>query len=338
MHLVALVPSADHVCCRYRLSAFGPYFEAAGHTLRLQPLPRTPWDWLQLKDELADADLVIVQRRLLNPWQLFLLRRAARRICFDYDDAVFLRDSYARKGQTSVRRRRRFAAIVGAAELIVAGNAFLRDYALFWTRSDRVAVIPTCVDPSHYPVANHDRSGEGVELVWIGSASTLNGLEMSRPLLETLGRRWPGLCLKLICDQFVQFDHLPVLPRAWSKEAEAAEVASADIGLSWLPDDLWSRGKCGLKVLQYMAAALPVVANPVGVQATMIEHGRTGFLAETPEEWLEYVGRLMHDPDLRRQLGQAGRRRVEERYSVAVGARLWLAQLARLEQPVRQAG
>lgn len=336
MQLTALVPSADHVCCRYRLAAFRPFLEAAGHSLRLLPLPRNPWDWMQLKQELTFADLVIVQRRLLNPWQLFLLRRAARPICFDYDDAVFLRDSYARKGQSSRRRRRRFAAIVGAAELVIAGNSFLRDQALFWTRSDRIAVIPTCVDTTGYPVAAHERAGGGVEMVWIGSSSTLNGLQAITPLLELLGRRWPGLHLKLICDRFLRFENLPVVPRQWFEATETAELAASDIGISWLPDDLWSRGKCGLKVLQYMAAGLPVIANPVGVQATMIEHGVTGFLAETPEEWVEAVGRLLHDPDLRRRMGQAARLRVEERFSVAVGVRQWLAQLERLNQRQKQ--
>src|SRR5205823_6161821 len=165
-----------------------------------------------------------------------------------------------------------------------------------------------------YQLAKHERSGSGVELAWIGSASTLNGLQLIRPLLESLGRRWPGLQLKLICDQFLQFTNLPVRQRTWSEDTEAAELGASDIGLSWLPDDLWSRGKCGLKVLQYMAAGLPVVANPVGVQATMVRHGETGFLAATPAEWTDALGRLARDPALRSRMGRAGRRRVEEEF------------------------
>lgn len=329
MQLTALVQGADHVCCRYRLEAFRPYLTEAGHDLRLRRFPRNPWDWLQLARELIAADLVIVQRRLLSRWQLFLLRRAARRLCFDFDDAVFLRDSYAVKGSLSRRRRRRFAAMARAADFIVAGNAFLRDQTLSWQCSEHVTVIPTCVEPRGYPLAGHERSGAGVEMVWIGSASTLNGLEMISPLLEGLGQRWPGLRLKLICDEFLSFQHLTIMPRAWSSATETEELATADIGISWLPDDPWSRGKCGLKILQYMAAGLPVVANPVGVQATMIEHGQTGYLAETPDEWQEAIGRLMHDAELRRRFGQAARRRVEERYSVALGAQQWLKLLDR---------
>src|SRR3989442_3203906 len=126
----------------------------------------------------------------------------------------------------------------------------------------------------------------------------------------------------LICDRFVEFANLPLIPCRWSGEDEASDLAAADIGISWVPDDAWSRGKCGLKVLQYMAAGLPVVANPVGVQAEMVRHGESGFLASTRQEWVEAVTRLAHDADLRRRMGAAGQRRVEADFSVAAGSQL----------------
>ena len=110
-------------------------------------------------------------------------------------------------------------------------------------------------------------------------------------------------------------------------------MAAADVGISWVPDDLWSRGKCGLKVLQYMAAGLPVVANPVGVQADLVRHGETGFLARTPAEWVEALRRLGADPELRCRLGAAGRRRVEAEFSVEAGAARWLTLLHGLRRP-----
>ena len=327
MHLVALAESADHVCCRYRVGAFRPFLEAEGYRLEVRPWPRSVVGWLRLRRELRHADAVLWQRRLLPRWQLYLLRRAARVLLFDFDDAVFLRDSYARRGLHSRRRRRRFAAQVRAADAVIAGNTYLRDQALRWTSRERVHLIPTCVDPTAYPVAEHESAGDGVELVWVGSSSTLKGLEQARPLWEQLGRRGPGLRLKLLCDRFPQFTHLPVLPCPWSESAERTELAAADIGISWVPDDAWSRGKCGLKVLQYMAAGLPVVANPVGVQSEMVRHGQNGFLAETPDEWAKAIKRLAQDPDLRRQMGRAGRRRLENTWAVAEGAARWLALL-----------
>jgi glycosyltransferase involved in cell wall biosynthesis len=307
------------------MAALRPHLEQAGHHLDLRPWPRRWCSWLRVERILRDADAVILQRKLLCNWCLYLLRRAARLLIFDFDDAIFLRDSYSPRGLHSPRRLQRFAATMEMADIVVAGNSYLREQAARWKSADRIHVIPTCVEPGSYPLAQHRRAGDDVELVWIGSASTLRGLEAIRPVMERLGMSFPGLHLKLICDRFLSFEHLPVVCCPWSETIEAGAVAAADIGISWVPDDPWSRGKCGLKILQYMAAGLPVVANPVGVQTELVQHGETGFLVRTPEEWREAVGRLASDPDLRRRMGRAARRRIESAYSVAVGATGWLA-------------
>lgn len=332
MRLTALVESPEHVCCRYRLAAFRSALEAAGYQLELHPWPRSCWSWLRIGRTLQDADAVIVQRRLPAAGQLYRLRSASRCLLFDFDDAVFLRDSYSPRGLASVRRLQRFAAVVESADAVIAGNHYLHERAAQWTAPDRVHVIPTCVPAVNYPLAEHTRNGEGVQMVWIGSASTLQGLEQIRPLLELLGHRHPGLQLKLVCDQFLELRRLPVIASSWSGATETTDLASADIGISWLPDDAWSRGKCGLKVLQYMAAGLPVVANPVGVQADLVQQGESGFLARTPDEWSAAIGRLARDPELRRRMGRAGRRRVEADFGVALGASRWLALLDGLQK------
>ncbi len=306
MHWIGLVDHPEHVCCRYRLAAFRPFLEQAGHTLELQAVPRRWWSRLAFFRRLCGAN-VILQRRLPSAWQRVLLRRASR-LLFDFDDAVFLRDSYAARGLHDPRRLRRFAGLLRCADAVIAGNTFLAEHAARWAGEERVHVIPTCIDPGRYPLAEPARIGSGVELVWVGSSSTLQGLQAIAPLLEEIGRSLPGLRLKLLCDRFLQLHDLTVMPCRWSESSEAEDIAGADIGISWVPDDLWSRGKCGLKVLQYMAAGLPVIANPVGVQVEMVRHGETGFLAETPAQWVEAVHRLAHDPDLRRRMGRAGRR------------------------------
>src|SRR5262249_3535386 len=161
----------------------------------------------------------------LSPWQLYLLRGAARVLLFDFDDAVFLRDSYSPKGLHSARRLRRFQATVAAADAVAAGNDFLRERAGRWTEPRRVHVLPTCVDPLAYPAAAHERQGPGVQLVWVGSSSTLQGLEAIRSLLELVGRDVPGIRLKLICDRFLHLRHLPVVACPWSAATEADELA-----------------------------------------------------------------------------------------------------------------
>jgi glycosyltransferase involved in cell wall biosynthesis len=329
VRLTAIVEHADHVCCRYRVAAFRPDLEGAGHHVELRRRPRQLWQWLRLARDLRHTDGVILQRKLLRCWQLRLLRGRGRFLIFDVDDAVFLRSSFSRHGMHRGRCARRFAATVRAADAVVAGNAFLAEQAAQWAEPERVCVIPTCVDPARYRLAEHVRAGQGVKLAWIGSSSSLKALEAARPLLERLGQDVPGLRLKVICDRFPSLSDLPVDACRWSQAGEAAALTAADIGISWLPNDLWSRGKCGLKVLQYMAAGLPVVANPVGVQAEMVRHGETGFLATTPAQWSQAVARLARDPALRGRLGQAGRRLVERQFSRTVGGRQWVHLLER---------
>jgi glycosyltransferase involved in cell wall biosynthesis len=337
MKILGLVEHPEHVCCRYRLKALQPYLEQAGHELDLRAIPSGFWARMKLWRQLGQADVVVVLRRLLSCWHIFHLRRHAKRLIFDFDDAVYQRDSYAGKSAQSVVRRRRFIRMLHAADLVFAGNEFLQKEACRFVPAEQVQVVPTCVETADYPLAEHRLQGEGVMLAWIGSRSTLQGLTQTARLWDAIARKVPGIVLKVICDEFPIFEEMKVLPAPWTLKTEKMELATADIGISWVPDDAWSRGKCGLKVLQYMAAGLPVVANPVGVQEQFIRHGETGFLASTAEQWLEAIHKLAHDPDLRQRMGRAGRRWVELDYSVASLAPRWLRALEPQPQPLRLA-
>jgi glycosyltransferase involved in cell wall biosynthesis len=252
---------------------------------------------------------------------------------FDFDDAVLFRDSYDPRGPHSAWRQRRFAATVRFADAVIAGNDFLADCALrAGAPAERVRLIPTCVDPGLYAAATTGRPGVApagqVDLVWIGSSSTLKGLEQTRAVWERLGREVPGLRFRIICDRFPEFAELPVVPVPWSQETEARALAAGQIGISWLPDDLWSRGKCGLKVLQYQAAGLPVVANPVGTNVELVEPGATGYLAGNPDQWAEAVRTLAAEPHRRLRMGQLARQRVESGYSVSAWEETFVSSVA----------
>lgn len=333
MKTLALVDAPTHVCCRYRIRAFAPALNAAGWSLTLRALARGACRrWLQFA-RAAEYDSVILQRKLLPLWQLVHLRRAARHLVFDFDDAVLYRDSYDPRGPHCRRRAARFARTVRTADTVIAGNDFLADCALrAGARPERVRVIPTCVEPGDYPpgqaAAGRDGSPGGLDLVWIGSSSTLQGLEQRTPLWERLAREVPGVRLRVICDRFPRFESMPVVPVPWDAATEAAALAAGDVGVSWIPDDVWSRGKCGLKVLQYQAAGLPVLANPVGVHPEMVVHEVSGMLAETDDEWVAAVQRLAGDAGLRQQMGTAARASVETGYSVAAWSDTFIASVA----------
>ncbi len=316
MRAIALIKTPDHVCARYRLAAFAPALGDAGCSLTFAAIPRDPLRRLRLFSKVVAFDVVFLQRRLLPAYQLKYLRRNARRFIFDFDDAVFYRDSYHPIGIASSRRERRFGNVMRAADSVIAGNNFLKEHAVAsGAAADSVHVIPTCVDPGRYPLANHHPK-ETLDLVWIGSSFTLHGIERRRDLLGKLAARFPKLRLRLICDRFPKFARPPMLLIRWGAPTEAAEIAASDIGISWVPDDPWSKGKCGLKILQYYAAGLPVIANPVGVHGEMIQSGITGALADSDEQWIDAIG-LLAEPAVRRRMGKAARQCAEQRYSVA---------------------
>lgn len=317
MNVLALIESADHVCYRYRIEPFAPAL--AERKARLTALPVAPTTWGRLRQfrAAARADVVILQRKLLPIWQLQILRRCARRLIYDLDDALFYRDSYSHKPAASWSRLSRYWATVYAADLVLAGNEYLAERARRHTDPECVALVPTCVSPAHYPLARHEHQDGGVELVWIGQHSTLPSLHQAEACLAAAASAVPGLGLRVICDRFPKLAGVPVRAMSWSRGSEAANIATADIGVNWLPDDPWSQGKCGLKVLQYMSAGLPVVGNAVGMNREMIRHGETGFLADTPREWAEAARTLAASPALRRRMGAAARACVMEHYSVA---------------------
>jgi glycosyltransferase involved in cell wall biosynthesis len=328
MKLLALVESTNHVCCRYRIRAFESALNDAGWSLTCEGLDRgsllRPFQFRRA----TQFDSVVLQRKLLPGWHLRALRKCSRHLVYDFDDAVLFRDSYDRRGLKSRWRSKRFSRTVCAVDTVVAGNDFLADCALrAGAKVDRVHVIPTCVDPRVYPVAQQESGASRLDLVWIGSASTLKGLEQSRSIWERLGKALPYLRLRVICDRFPERFPLPVVPVAWNEESEAREIAAGQIGVSWLPDDLWSRGKCGLKVLQYQAAGLPVIANPVGSHCEMIKAGETGFLATSADEWVAAAKESAESPRMRQKMGHLARERVESEYSISAWAETFVTSM-----------
>jgi len=329
MKVLALVEGPQHVCYRYRIEAFAWALAQRGLELEAAPLGHGLGRLGQI-GKARRADVVILQRKLLPFWQLHRLRRLARRLVYDVDDAVFQRDSYSRKGPESWRRLAGFWATIYAADAVIAGNEYLGKRTAAYIDADRVHVVPTCVQPRYYTRARHHRAGAGARLVWIGQASTLPSLQRAGEHLRAAAERLPGLELRVICDRSIELGAVRVVSRPWAAATEADELADGDVGVNWLPDDAWSRGKCGLKVLQYMAAGLPVVANPVGMNCHMVIHGQTGFLASTPREWAEAIGRLAVDPALRRRMGAAARRYVRRHFSVDA----WAGRFAALIESV----
>ncbi len=206
---------------------------------------------------------------------------------------------------------------MAAATLVTAGNAYLADRArragAAW-----VEIVPTVVDAAAYSPSGLDRRTGTPVIGWIGSPSTWDAYMVPMMPLLTGVAQAEAARIRAVGSGIGGDDH-PVLDRLpWTEQTEVARIQEMDIGIMPLTDTPWSRGKCGYKLIQYMACGLPVIASPVGVNCEIVEDGVNGFLAETEAEWQAALTRLLRDPDLRRRMGQAGQAKVEGRYSLQV--------------------
>ena len=273
--------------------------------------------------EARDYHAAILLRKLLDPSDARLLRRHARRLIYALDDAVMYHaNPVGRFAQW--RTTRRFEATARIADHVVAGNEYLA--AMFRQRGRPVTVLPTCVDPSHYRVKQHVETNP-INLVWIGSKSTLPYVEQHVEALRLAAARIP-LKLITIADRTLRdpgfaLEHIP-----WAQETESDALVRGDIGIAPTPCDRWTLGKCGFKIIQYMAAGLPAIASPVGANAEIVRVGETGLLAQTPQQWAEAIVQLARDVELRRRMGAAARAVVEREYSLIRAADTWARLLA----------
>jgi glycosyltransferase involved in cell wall biosynthesis len=335
MKLLVLIESEDHVSYRYRVRAFQPALQESGWDVVVRQLPRSAAGFAGTLRVASRSDVVLLQRRLLSTWRLRLLRHCARRLIYDFDDAVFLRDSNSRKSPQSWQRRRRFQAIVSACDVVIAGNEHLAESTRLVAPAVPVHVIPTCVDPGAYRPAIQPGPRQGLRLAWIGSGSTLPSLESIHPALSVISRSLPGFELHVICDRAPDLPGVTTCLRPWSSQSEADDLARCDAGISWLPDHPWSLGKCGLKVLQYMAAGLPVVANALAVHNGLVTSGANGILLDGPQRLGDVLWQLAETSEIRMRMGEEGRRRVTADYST----RRWMWEFVELlHRASRKAG
>jgi glycosyltransferase involved in cell wall biosynthesis len=312
MRVLFLIQGWEVAASRYRVLQYLPYLRDNGIVAEVTAYPTTVWEARAFFKALPQHDIVFLQRRRLTGWKLWLLRRQAKRIVYDFDDAVMYRDSTARN-PLSTTRMKRFSGIVAASDVVIAGNEYLRRQAL--KQNARVEVIPSPIDIERYPLKSYETNEKEVVLGWIGDHGSIHYLEGMRPVLEALAAKYPHLRLKIVCDTFLECNGLKVIKKPWSRTDEIQDLQSFDIGLMPLTDDPWSWGKCGLKVIQYQGVGVPVVCTPVGVNQDLVEHQVTGLWARSEQEWIENLSIFIEDPALREKMGRKGRERVKRGYT-----------------------
>lgn len=350
MRILCLISGWQTPSSRFRVLQYLPHLRRLGHTCHVAPsrpakYERYRWlGWrgseaLRRAKRVVDVwraafgryDAVLVERELFDDdqsWGEHALRRVAERLVLDVDDAVFQ------------LHPRKFERIVPWFDTIVAGNEGLAEWMR--PRNPRTVVIPTCVDLGQYAVKRAE-SPERPVIGWMGTRSNLRHLALVAEPLRRLAER-NDFELRIVTNadltpltirqeagwQAIDFRAVP-----WSAESEVESLRGFDVGLMPLVDDPWTRGKCGLKAIQYLAVGVPAVVSPVGVNRQIVPDGECGYWAETSEQWFGRLSDLLDDPQLRARLGGAGRAHVERQYSVASQLDRWIAAVSGRLTPER---
>jgi glycosyltransferase involved in cell wall biosynthesis len=316
---------------RHRMRSLTGTLEAAGWQVRVERFPSGRYGlrtW-ERRSLLREADVAVLHQIKLSAAEAWLFARLSRRRVFDVDDAIYVRKPrrLGEAADASLWRKRKFAATCRWVDVVAAGNEVLAGAARGAARA--IAILPTSIDTAVYRPTTATQA-DPPTVVWIGSPENLVYLEMIRPALARLTSRHPTLRMRVICSRFPQWPEVNIERVAWSSATEAQALAAAHIGVMPLSDDEWTRGKCAFKLLQYMAAALPCVASPVGANTEAVIDGFNGFHARTVDEWERSLESLLQSPGLRARFGANGLAHVESRYAMRTYQARYLELLTRL--------
>ena len=272
---------------------------------------------------ISKFDFVFIHREATPvgpPFIEFVIAKILKKkIIYDFDDAIWLSNtSSENKIAACLKWHSKVKSICRWSYKISGGNDYLRDFALQFHK--HVILNPTTIDAEnlHNPALfKKIKESDRIIIGWTGTHSTLKYLELLEPVMKTIEEKFTNqINFLVIADKrpSLKIQSLQFLP--WSKETEIEDLMKIDIGLMPLTDDLWAKGKCGFKALQYMALAIPAITTPVGVNTKIIDHGKDGYLCFTEREWETCLEKLIKDKSLREQIGRNGRKKIIKDYSV----------------------
>lgn len=239
----------------------------------------------------------------------------------DYDDALFHKYDHWSKGLLGGLYRKKFSRLLSRSSGVTAGNAYLEALCL-QNGASSVTRVPSVVDTERYIPEDSGRPADRpLTIGWIGTPHTTKHLHLVAPALRRLASEFPLVLMTVGASPLNDYG-VPLKQYPWSLESEVRLINEMDIGIMPLADEPFERGKCGYKLIQYMALGKPVVASPVGVNTEIVSHGTNGFLANDEQNWLDALRNLAASRDMRIAMGAAGRTRVVEHYSVLAQARV----------------
>jgi glycosyltransferase involved in cell wall biosynthesis len=351
IRVLALSPIPEEGAgCRFRIAQFIPYLESVGFEVTLSSLFTPEFFRLVYKPghyarkavtfalltmkrlgslrDTSHFDVIFIYREMFPIGPAIVERLIAARhrppIVFDFDDAIFLPSvSDANRLIGAFKWPQKVASIIRSSEHVITGNEYLSGYARRFNTA--VTTIPTSVDterfvPSSVVSGNGGARADDPIVGWIGSPTTGGYIRSLANVLRRVRERHRFVLRVSGAGEPFAIPGVTIRHEPWALDREVQLFNTCDVGVYPLADDEWSKGKCGFKAIEFMACGVPVVAAAVGVNREIIQDGRNGFLAADEDEWVDKLGRLLGDPELRRRFAEAGRRTIEERYSVQVNA------------------
>jgi glycosyltransferase involved in cell wall biosynthesis len=346
--IIFLVKSAKTPSSRIRIGNLVPYLEEKGIEADVEFIPKPFLQRHKLFKKCAEYDMVILQKRLFSWFEFCELRKNAATLAFDFDDAVYMKNrspSANIADYHSSTRERRFRRIIKSVDLVMAANSILAAEAAKYTEESKIKIIPSSVDLKNIDSKKEYKLSSPPIIGWVGSRVTQRYLDYLAPQLCEL-RKQEDFILKVISDKDFSISGIEVENVKWTLEGENCEISKFDIGIMPLSADPFSEGKASYKLLQYMAAGIPSVASAVGMNKDVADnkhncinnrniksenytqnaqkdipnknalvHNKNALLADNPDEFVKKITMLLKDCDLRKNLGQSGRKLIEKQYS-----------------------
>ncbi len=314
MKLLCVVDHGGAPSIRLRLRECLPYYSRLGIETTMVAVRRSSLRerWRVLR-EAKQHDVVLLFKTIgFRPFELRRLRRANPRIVFDFDDAVMFREQ---KYQRPLRRQDfdKFLHTIKCCAAAVAGNDFLASFAE--ACGTKTTVLPTPIDTIKYQTKPQS-AARGSTVGWLGLSDGLPYVRSIHSPLRRLSDRFPDFKLRIVSDKPLHLEGVRIENEIWQAEKEQQLLASFDVGIMPLWDSVWTRGKCGYKILQYMGVGTAAVASAVGANSQIVTHGENGFLARTDDDWFKNIAALLDNPVLRQTFGSRGRETVEQKYSL----------------------
>ncbi len=326
---------------RYRFYQYLPYLRKEKIEIAVAPLFNNDY----IKDLYADRKKIFVKilkvyiKRIINlyhaknfdliwlekealpwlpAWIEFNLGLKRTSYIVDYDDAIFHQYDKNKFKLIKWILGHKIDLIMKHANTVLVGNEYLSERAKK-AGAKRVELLPTVIDLEKYHISCFNNN-DIFTIGWIGSPVTSHYLKFIIPALEEVCKNNTARLVLIGAKREDLPTNMPVKYVSWSEETETKEIQKFDVGIMPLPDNAWEQGKCGFKLIQYMACSKPVIGSPVGVNSKIIRHGINGYQTKNINEWVSALKKLKNDPKLRQKMGKAGREIVEKDYCLQATA------------------